>query len=151
MMILDVKKLNGLKEYTGTAEFTLEPSEKLIDIPYVSFAGKAFAKISYEIFEDGAVEVKGSVKYRLKGLCSRCLNETETEVESPIDALYLTEDNGEDYAYNGYMIDLSVLFNDTIVFGMPNVFSCGNGCKGAPDGAEGMIAEDSADDTGKIH
>ena len=68
-MILDVKKLNGLKEYTGTAEFTFEPEAALIDIPYVSFDGNAVARISYEIFEDGAVEVKGDVSYRLKGLC----------------------------------------------------------------------------------
>ena len=123
-MILDVKKLNGLKEYTGTAEFTFEPEAELIDIPYVSFAGNATAKISYEIFEDGAVEVRGSVRYRLKGLCSRCLKEAETDVESPIDAVYLTEDNGEDYAYNGNKIDLGELFNDTIVFSLPNVFTC---------------------------
>ena len=30
-MILDVKKLNGLKEYTGTAEFTFEPEAALIE------------------------------------------------------------------------------------------------------------------------
>lgn len=138
MMILDVKKLNGLKEYTGTAEFTFEPKAELIDIPYVSFDGNATAKISYEIFEDGAVEVRGSVRYRLKGLCSRCLKEAETDVESPIDAVYLTEDNGEDYAYNGNKIDLGELFNDTIVFSLPNVFTCGDGCKGAPEGTDGV-------------
>lgn len=138
MMILDVKKLNGLKEYTGTAEFTFEPEAELIDIPYVSFAGNAMAKISYEIFEDGAVEVRGNVRYRLKGLCSRCLKEAETDVESPIDAVYLTEDNGEDYAYNGNKIDLGELFNDTIVFSLPNVFTCGDGCKGAPEGTDGV-------------
>ena len=139
-MILDVKKLNGLKEYTGTAEFTFEPEAELIDIPYVSFAGNATAKISYEIFEDGAVEVRGNVRYRLKGLCSRCLKEAEMDVESPIDAVYLTEDNGEDYAYNGNKIDLGELFNDTIVFSLPKVFTCGDGCKGAPeDGRRGNI------------
>ncbi|MFR2945280.1 MAG: YceD family protein, partial [Lachnospiraceae bacterium] len=110
MMILDVKKLNGLKEYTGTAEFTFEPEAALIDIPYVSFDGNAVARISYEIFEDGAVEVKGDVSYRLKGLCSRCLKETATDVKSCVDAVYLTEDNGEDYAYDGNKIDLSELF-----------------------------------------
>lgn len=148
MMILDVKKLNGLKQYIGTAEFTFEPSAELIDIPYVSFAGNAVSKISYEIFEDGAVEVRGSVRYRLKGLCSRCLQETETDVECPIDAVYLTTDNGEDYVYDGNKIDLSELFGDTIVFGMPRVFSCGDGCKGAPEGAESVITEDSAAESG---
>ena len=142
MMILDVKKLNGLKEYTGTAEFTFEPEAALIDIPYVSFDGNAVARISYEIFEDGAVEVKGDVSYRLKGLCSRCLKETATDVKSCVDAVYLTEDNGEDYAYDGNKIDLSELFKDTIVFGMPGALSGGDGCKGVPDGTEALISDD---------
>ena len=50
MMILDVKKLNGLKEYSGESEFAFDPPEDLIDIPYVSFGGNAEAKISYDIF-----------------------------------------------------------------------------------------------------
>lgn len=129
-MILDVKKLNGLKEYSGEAEFSFQPSENLVDIPYVSFSGKAVAKIRYDLFEDGSAQVRGTVTYRLKGLCSRCLKETETEVTGEINARYVREDNGEDYVYDGNVIDLTELFNDSVVFGMPCVLSCGEGCEG---------------------
>lgn len=130
MMILDVKKLNGLKEYSGEAEFVFDPPERLLDIPYVSFSGKAVAAIRYELFEDGTAEVRGTVTYRLKGLCSRCLKETETEVSGEISARYVREDNGEDYVFDGNTVDLTELFNDSVVFSMPRVLLCGEDCKG---------------------
>lgn len=130
MMILDVKKLNGLKEYSGEAEFAFDPPEDLIDIPYVSFGGNAVAKISYDIFEDGEVKISGEVKYRLKGLCSGCLKETETEVTGGIEARYTRNGDGEDYAYDGNIIDLKELFYDSIVWSMPRALSCGEDCKG---------------------
>lgn len=130
MMILDVKKLNGLKRYSGEAEFSFQPPENLVDIPYVSFSGNAVAKIFYDLLQDGSAEIRGTVTYRLKGLCSRCLKETETEVTGEIDARFVTKDNGEDYVYDGFIIDLSELFNDSVVFSMPRVLLCGEGCEG---------------------
>ena len=129
-MILDVKKLNGLKQYSGEAEFSFQPPENLVDIPYVSFSGTAVAKICYELFEDGSAEVRGTVKFRLKGLCSRCLKETEREVTGEIDARFVRRENGEDYVYDGNIIDLTELFNDSVVFAMPRVLSCGENCEG---------------------
>lgn len=129
-MILDVKRLNGLKEYSGEREFSFNPSETLIDIPYVSFFGEAKAKISYDIFDDDLVEIRGCVEYRLKGLCSRCLNDAEESVCGEIFARYTKEGDGEDYAYDGRTIDLSELFNDAVVFSVPRVLSCKDGCVG---------------------
>lgn len=129
-MILDVKKLNGKKEFSGEAEFRFDPAEELADIPYVSFDGPAVAKIFYDIYEDGEVTVKGEVRYRLKGLCSRCLTPTQTEVVGEIDARYSKRDDGENYVYDGNVADLTELFRDCIVWSMPRTLSCGEECKG---------------------
>lgn len=129
MMILDVKKLNGLKEYSGEAEFSFQPPEDLADIPYVSFDGQAVAKISYDIFENGDVEIHGEVRYALKGLCSRCLSEARAEIAGAIDACFTKNGEGEDYTYDGNVADLTQAIYDSIVWSMPRVLSCGEDCK----------------------
>ena len=76
------------------------------------------------------MEISGEVKYRLKGLCSGCLKETEKEVTGKIEARCTRSGDGEDYAYDGNIIDLKELFYDSIVWSMPRALSCGEDCKG---------------------
>lgn len=129
-MILDVKKLNALKEYSGEREFSFTPPSNLVDIPYVSFDGDAVTKIFFDILENGNVEVTGEIRYRLKGLCSRCLSETQAEIVGEVKALYVKTSDGEDYTFDGNRIDLTELFYDSIVWSMPRTLSCGEGCQG---------------------
>ncbi|MBQ5927040.1 MAG: DUF177 domain-containing protein [Clostridia bacterium] len=129
-MVIDVRKLNAQKSYSGTLEFEYKADESLIDIPFVSFDGTVKVQAQYELYEDDAFEIKGKIFYRLKGQCSRCLSEAETEVEGDLDALFEPFDGGEDYAYSGGKIDLSDAIKDAVMASMPMVLSCGNECKG---------------------
>ena len=52
MMIIDVRKLNAQKKYSGTLEFEYEAPENLIDIPFVKFSSPVKVEAEYELFED---------------------------------------------------------------------------------------------------
>lgn len=129
-MVIDVRKLNAQKRYSGRLEFEYEADDTLIGMPFVSFANPVKVVADYELFEDDALELKGKIFFRLKGECSRCLTDTEQSFEGEIDALFEPFSNGEDYAYSGGKIDLTDALNDAIMANMPMTLSCGEACEG---------------------
>ncbi len=130
MMIIDVRKLNAQKQYTGSMEFSYSAPKELIDIPFVKFASLVKVCFDYELFEDDAMEVRGSVSFKLAGQCSRCLKETENEVVGEFDALFEPFAKGEDYTYANGIINLTDAVNDAVMAAMPFTLSCGEDCKG---------------------
>ena len=56
MMIIDIRKLNVQKKYFGELVFECEPDEKLIEIPFVSFASLIKVQAKYELFEDDSLD-----------------------------------------------------------------------------------------------
>ncbi len=130
MMIIDVRKLNAQKKYSGRLEFAYEPPESLIDIPFVKFSAPVKVEAEYELFEDGSLELKGRVVCRIEGQCSRCLKDASQEVEGEIDACFQPFEDADDYAYTGGVIDLTNAVNDAIMACMPRVLSCGENCQG---------------------
>ena len=88
MMIIDVRKLNAQKKYSGTLEFEYEAPENLIDIPFVKFSSPVKVEAEYELFEDDSLELRGKILYTLGGQCSRCLKETSERVEGELDAYF---------------------------------------------------------------
>ena len=129
-MVIDVRRLNAQKNYSVRLEFEYEADVSLIDVPFTEFDGTVKVQADYELFEDDALEMKGKIFYRLKGQCSRCLNDATQEVEGELDALFEPFEGGEDYSYQGGKIDLSDALNDAIMASMPRVLSCGEDCKG---------------------
>lgn len=129
MMIIDVRKLNAQKKYSGTLEFEYEAPENLIDIPFVRFSSPVKIEAEYELFEDDSLELRGKVLYTLEGQCSRCLKETSERVEGELDAYFQPFKGGEDYAYSGGVIDLTNAVNDAIMSSMPRTLSCGENCQ----------------------
>ena len=129
MMIIDVRKLNARKEYTGSMEFTYSAPEELIEIPFVKFASPVSVRFNYELFEDDSLEIFGTVVYRLEGKCSRCLKDAQTEVKGEIDAYFQPFKDGEDYSYSGGVIDLTQAINEAIMASMPFTLSCGDDCQ----------------------
>ena len=128
-MIIDVRKLNAQKKYSGTLEFEYEAPENLIDIPFVKFSSPVKIEAEYELFEDDSLELRGKVLYTLEGQCSRCLKETSERVEGELDAYFQPFKGGEDYAYSGGVIDLTNAVNDAIMSSMPRTLSCGENCQ----------------------
>ena len=49
MMIIDVRKLNAQKQYSGSMEFDYTADDTLTDMPNVHFKGTVKVKFDYEI------------------------------------------------------------------------------------------------------
>ena len=130
MMIIDVRKLNAQKKYVGSMEFEYSAPETLIEIPFVKFASPVKISFEYEIFEDDAVEIHGTVSYRLEGQCSRCLKETAVDVVGELDALFECKKDFTDYGYTNGVLHLTQAVEDAIMASMPFSVNCAEECEG---------------------
>ena len=130
MMVIDIRKLNAQKKYSGHLEFSYDAPETLIEIPFVTFSAPVEVKFDYELYEDDSLEVRGTVAYRIEGKCSRCLKDAAQEVEGELDALFEPHKNGEDYACANGIVDLKNAVDDSIMASMPFALSCGEECEG---------------------
>ncbi len=130
MMIIDIRKLNAQKKYSGSMEFEYSAPESLIEIPYVQFAAPVKIVFDYDLFEDDSLEIRGTVSYRLEGKCSRCLKDSAVEVEGELDAYFESRKDYEDYGYTNGIVDLKKAVEDAIMASMPFTISCGEDCEG---------------------
>ena len=130
MMIIDIRKLNAQKNYSGRMEFDYSAPETLIEIPLVKFSAPVKVEFTYELYEDDSLELRGTVRYRLEGQCSRCLNGASQEIEGELDAYFQPFKDGEDYSYENGVVNLTQAVNDAIMLCMPFTLSCGETCEG---------------------
>ena len=129
MVKIDVLRAQALKQLSGDLSFEITADEELIDIPFVAFASPVSVDAHYEIFDDGKVEVTGSVRFTLKGLCSRCMKETQQNISGEIDALFVPNGEGDDdYAYTNGKLMLDEAVRDAVMFALPSSFLCGEEC-----------------------
>lgn len=129
-MIVDIRKLNAQKKYTGEMEFEYSAPEHLIDIPYVKFSAPVKVSFSYDLYEDDSFEIKGTVAFQLEGRCSRCLQPASIEVIGDLDAYFQDCKDAEDYRYVNGVVDLTKAVDDAIMACMPYTLSCGENCEG---------------------
>ena len=129
MMIIDVRKLNAQKRYSGSMEFDYSAPETLIEIPFVKFAAPVKVSFDYDLFEDDSLEIRGTVSYKLEGQCSRCLKEATVEVEGELDAYFEPRKDFKDYGYVNGVIDLTKAVEDAVMASMPFTLSCGEDCE----------------------
>lgn len=129
-MKIEVKKLNALKKYTGVFDFDYLPPDDICIIPLCKIDGTVKVEGGYEIYEDDSVGVNFTVKYGIKGQCSYCLKDTQTTVEKSFDVLFVTENDDDNYLYDGINIDLKTAVDDAILFSQPNILLCGEDCTG---------------------
>ncbi len=130
MMLIDIRKLNAQKKYTGSMEFSYSAPEALIEIPFVRFAQEVKVVFDYELYEDNSLEIHGTVAYRLEGQCSRCLEPAAQEVVGELNALFEEGRDYEDYGYTNGIVHLENAVEDAIMASMPFTLSCGEECKG---------------------
>ena len=128
-MIIDVKKLNAQKKYSGHMEFEYSAPESLIEIPFVKFSSPVKIGFDYDLYEDDSFEIRGTVSYKLIGQCSRCLKDASAEVEGELDAYFQPYEDYEDYGYTNGKIDLTKAVEDAIMASMPFSVSCGENCE----------------------
>ena len=129
MMTIDIRKLNVQKKYTGDMEFSYDAPVELIEIPFVKFASPVNVRFSYELFADDALEIRGTVSYRLEGQCSRCLKDASADVVGELEALFEPKKDSEDYSYSNGIVDLKKAVDEAIMASMPYVLSCGEDCE----------------------
>ena len=130
MMVIDIRKLNAQKKYSGTIEFEYSAPETLIEIPFVKFVGPVKVVFEYDLYEDDALEIHGTVSYQLEGQCSRCLKDAAQEVVGEINALFENRKDFEDYGYTNGIVHLEDAVDDAIMASMPFTLSCGEDCEG---------------------
>ncbi len=128
-MIIDIRKLNAQKLYSGSMEFSYSAPEDLIPIPYVKFSAPVLVRFDYELYEDDALEIKGTVRYVLEGQCSRCLGEAKQEIEGELVALFEPSQNADDYSYTNGIVRLHQAVDESIMASMPFILSCGERCE----------------------
>ena len=122
---IDVRMCNARGSYEGELDFEFEGDESLISVPYVTFSAPVAAHLHFEIFEDDCVDVTGKVTFSLKGLCSRCLSETQQTFEAEVDATFTpTRSDGEEYEYRNGIVNLEELLRDTLLIAFPSRLEC---------------------------
>ena len=120
---IDVRSLTAAKTYTGTLSFEYEAAD-LLDIPFTEFSAPVQTELRYEIFEDNTVEVRGRFTFSLKGLCSRCMNETAQTYTEEFEGVFEPgKGDGETYGYVN-AIDLSVFLRESLAFALPSILLC---------------------------
>lgn len=130
MVHIDVSRARALGKRSGNLSVEYPADDALIDVPFVAFSSPVSVAAHYEISEDGKAAVAGTVRFKLKGLCSRCMKEAEHEFLGEIDALFIPNgENGEDYAYTNGRITLDEAVRDAVAFALPSSFLCGDDCE----------------------
>lgn len=129
MMIIDIRKLNAQKKYSGNMEFEYSAPETLIEIPFVKFSAPVKVAFEYDLYEDDSFEIRGTVSYKLEGQCSRCLQDAFAEIVGELDAYFEPRKDYEDYGYTNGVVDLTKAVEDAIMASMPFTLSCGEDCE----------------------
>ncbi len=121
---IDIAVLSAKKIYEGSLSFDFDAEAGLLDLPFAEFASPVHAELSYRILEEGAVEVKGTIVYTLRGECSRCREYAENVIEGEVDGLFETpKGDGETYGYVR-TVRLGELLRDALLFSLPSRLIC---------------------------
>ncbi len=122
--VIDVRSLWAKNLREGSLDFSYEAEAGLLEIPFVEFSSPVHAVLSYRIFEDRTVEVKGKLVFSLKGDCSRCLSPAEETFEGEVYGLFETpRGDGETYGYQN-AVHLTELLRDSLLFALPSRLLC---------------------------
>ena len=129
-MIIDISRQIALKKYIGGFSFKYNCPQDLVLLPRAVIDGEVEVEGDYEIFADDSVGVNLKIKYLLKGECSYCLEQAQKNVEYSSEILFVTQDDGDNYSYDGFKLDLTTAVNDAVLFSQPQILLCKPDCKG---------------------
>lgn len=129
-MIIEVKKLNALKKYSGDFVFSYPAPQDKVLLPLTRIEGDVKVEGTYEIYDDDSVAVRFTVGYLLAGSCSYCLSDASKKIEYSDEVLYVPEKDPDNYEYDGIKIDLKSAVDDAILFSQPDVLLCREDCQG---------------------
>lgn len=128
-MYLEVKKLVAKGKYEGELEYDYTPPADICLIPLCHLTNVK-VRAEYEVFADDAVEITLHISYKIVGQCSYCLKDAEKSIEFSHEATYMTDDDKENYVYDGFKLNLDTAVDDAILISQPNLILCREDCKG---------------------
>ena len=96
VMVLDIKKLIAKKQYVGRFAFDCAPPKDKLVLPLTEVEGDLKAEGEYEIYEDDCVGVTFTLRYKLKGQCSYCLEDAKEDITFVSEVLFVPDkDDGQ--------------------------------------------------------
>lgn len=128
-MIIDLKKLRTSGKTESGFYFEYTPETELSDIPDTEIASPVKVTGIVTLTGTHGAYIDGEIAYTLKGLCTRCLNETEREYVAEF-AEQVEENNADGYSVVNDKVDLAKIVDDRIILGLPINFLCKDDCKG---------------------
>lgn len=130
-MIIDVRRLNTSRKYTGDLHFEVPAKQELVTLPMAEMISPITVDAEYDIYDDDSVELTGRARYLLRGACSRCLKPLEREIEIEWNPLFVKgEPQDEEYSYENGSIDPTESVYDAVMLNMPYTLLCEEGCEG---------------------
>ncbi|HQZ00093.1 MAG TPA: DUF177 domain-containing protein [Propionicimonas sp.] len=133
-LVLDTRELTRragvLREVTRVAE---APEDLGIEVIGVPPGSPVDLDLRLESVVEGVL-VSGTAKVRLRGICARCLDEIDDQVEVDLQELYCYPgkelDDAEALHIEGELIDLEPVLRDAVVLDLPFTPLCQPDCAG---------------------
>lgn len=130
-MRLDLSKI--IQVPGGSVPFTCELETQGLDFPSVKQYTEAPHAEGLVCNEAGVLHLTGTMKAELLCVCDRCGREYTKLKETPLRAVIVEENTGDDpelFTLEGDEIDLSDILSTLFVLDMETKFLCREDCKG---------------------
>lgn len=121
-----IKEFEKEKLITQTIDPDVLEVKGNTDIEFISPI-EVDAKLTYNGKE---VNLKGSMNFEIETKCNRCLDTIKTKLIFPIDELFTSDENDENYNIVNYTIDILPVIYDNLYLQLPTKFLCNEDCKG---------------------
>lgn len=128
-MKIDLKSLRNSGKIESNFCFEYSPESDLLFIPSAVLNLPVMVTGNVTLTDKHACLVEGEICYKVKGLCTRCLAETENDYVVPF-SQYVEQNNEEGYSVVNDTVDLAKIVDDEIMLNTPTTFLCSEDCKG---------------------
>lgn len=134
-MKIDLVKLQKKGKSKESFSFRYQPETRAVSIPNVEIYGEVEVEGEVELITRNEAIVDYTVRYTLKGSCSRCGDDATKIVEEAVVEKFYEEGyapSGEEdaYLYKNGVIDLAKSVDDIISLSMPMQIICKEDCLG---------------------
>lgn len=126
-MILDLRELKKAGKTQESFFFEYTPETSLSDIPSADVVSPIKVEGEIYLVGDHSAELCGEVVFKMRGECTRCLDDAERTFCAEFNEV-AGEDDG--YPVVNDKIDLGKIVDDTVIMNMPVKFLCKDDCKG---------------------
>jgi uncharacterized protein len=98
----------------------------------------------------GGIAVTGAVHFTTRDVCVRCLDETTTDRDVSIGALFDRTGDDESYPLEGTLIDTEQMVRDEVLLSLPITHTCGEDCPGVVNSTGSDLNTGASGDEGEV-